>query len=85
MISNVNSVSTARFHIIEKPSDEEPVYEVSAVKPGVSDYRDNLEISNEAHTASINSQVVIVKPPTRDFMELFSVNIWSLGLEEQKQ
>jgi len=85
MVSNVNSVSTARFLIINKPPDEEPVIEVNAVKSGVSDTRDRLEISNEAHTASINTQAVVVKPPTRDFMEIFSVNIWSLGLEEQKQ
>ena len=85
MVSNVNSISPARFQVINKPPDEEPVREFDAVKQGVPDNRDSLEISNEAHTASINTQVVVVKPPTREFMEVFSVKIWSLGLEEQKQ
>ena len=82
MVSNVNSVSAARFHVISKPPEEEPISESNAIKPGVSEKSDSLEISNEAHTASINTQIVAVKPPTRDFMELFSVNIWSLGVEE---
>ena len=85
MVSNVNPVATARFHVINKPLDEEPISEVSAVIPSVSNVSDRLEISNEAHTASINSQIVTIKQPTREFMEVFSVNIWSLGLEEQKQ
>ena len=85
MINNVNSVTTARFQVITKPPDEEPISEVNAVLPRVPNVADRLEISNEAHTASINSQVVTLKQPTREFMEVFSVNIWSLGLEEQKQ
>jgi len=85
MVSNVNSVSSARFYVIDKPPDEEPVSESNAVFPGVSEDRDSLEISNEAHTASINAQIITIKQPTREFMEVFSVNFWSLGLEEQKQ
>ena len=85
MVSNVNSISPARFHVIHKPPDEEPVSESNALMPSVSNEPDRLEISNEAHTASINSQIITVKPPTREFMEVFSVNFWSLGLEEEKQ
>ena len=84
MISNVNSISSAVVNNISSPPDEAPAAEDYKVITSVSENADKLEISNEAHTASINSQVVIVKPPTRDFMELFSVKIWSLGLEEQK-
>jgi len=85
MVSNVNSISSARFHVINKPPDEEPVSESNVVKPSVSNEADRLEISNEAHTASINAHVITVKQPTREFMEVFSVKFWSIGLEEQKQ
>ena len=85
MVSNVNSISSAKIQHVGKLPDEEKISKEYAVVASVSDNTDKLEISNEAHTASINSQVVVVKPPTRDFMEIFSVNIWSLGLEEQKQ
>jgi len=85
MVSNINSISPARFYVLDKPPDEEPVSESHAVVPGVLDNRDSLEISNEAHTASINAHIITVKQPTREFMEVFSVDFWSLGLEEQKQ
>ena len=85
MVSNVNSVSSVRFHVIQKPPDEQPVSESREVIPGFSSEPDRLEISNEAHTASINTQVVTIKQPTREFMEVFSVKFWSIGLEEEKQ
>ena len=85
MVSNVNSVSSARFYVIDKPPDEEHVSESNAVLPSVFGNRDSLEISNEAHTASINTQIVAIKQPTREFMEVFSVKFWSIGLEDQEQ
>ena len=84
MISNINSVSPMVTYDIGKPPDEKLINEEYAVFTGVSDHTDKLEISNEAHTASINTQIVAVKPATREFMEVFSVNFWTLGLEEQK-
>ena len=85
MVSNVNSISQARFQVIHKPPDEEPLNESYVIIPDIPNISDRLEISNEAFTASINSQIITVKQPTREFMEVFSVNFWSLGLEEQKQ
>jgi len=85
MVSNVNSISPAKVYEAGKPPDEKIISESSAAPAAsVTDNTDKVEISNEAHTASINTQVVAVKQPTREFMEVFSVNIWSLGLEEQK-
>ena len=84
MVNNVNSVSSAKIYEVNKPPDEKLISESKEIVSNVSDTVDKVEISNEAHTASINSQIA-VKPPTREFMEVFSVDFWSLGVENEEQ
>jgi len=49
--------------------------ENDAIAADVTVHNDKVEISNEAHTASQNTQA-------RDFPETFSVNFWTRGVEE---
>ena len=84
MVSNVNSVSSAKFYEVSKPPDEKTISESNVVVSKAPVDTDKVEISNEAHTASINSQIA-VKPATREFMEVFTVNFWSLGVGNEEQ
>jgi len=87
MVSSINSLSPVMLYEVGIPPDEKSAIsgnEENTAVPNVSSNTDKVEISNEAHTASINTQIVKIKQPTREFMEVFSTNIWSLGLEAQK-
>jgi len=82
MISNVQLNPATQVNTVSKVSDDLPVSEIGTVTTGVAEHDDSVEISNEAHTASQNSQIVKVAPMSREFMEVFSVKIWSHGLEK---
>ena len=83
MISNVQLNAATQVSTVNKVSEDTPVGEVEAVVAGVTEHDDSVEISNEAHTASQNSQIVKeVAPMSRDFLEVFSVNFWSHGTKE---
>ena len=79
MISNVQLNAATQVNTVNKVSEDitvKPANESESVIANVAENTDKLEISNEAHTASQNTQVV------KDFPEVFTVNFWSKGLEE---
>jgi len=83
MISNVQLNAATQLHTVGKASDYFPVNEIEPLTVGVTDHDDRVEISNKAHTASQNSQIVKeVAPMSRDFLEVFSTNFWSHGTKE---
>ncbi|MCL2661950.1 MAG: hypothetical protein FWE83_01290 [Oscillospiraceae bacterium] len=83
MISNVQLNAATQVNTVGKVSDDLPVNEIEEVTVGVTEHDDRVEISNKAHTASQNSQIVKeVAPMSRDFLEVFSVNFWSHGTEK---
>jgi len=87
MINNVQLNAATQVNSVNKVSEDLPVSEIDeAVAAGVAEHDDSddsVEISNAAHTASQNSQIVKeVAPMSRDFMEVFSVDFWSHGTEK---
>ena len=83
MISNVQFNAATQVNTVSKESDYMPVSEIMDVTIGVTEHDDRVEISNKAHTASQNSQIVKeVAPMSRDFLEVFSTNFWSHGTKE---
>ena len=84
MISNVQLNAATQVNAVNKVSEDIGVMEVEAVAATVTvtEDADKLEISNHAHTASQNTQIVNdVAPASRNFPEIFSVNFWAHGLE----
>jgi len=81
MINNVQLNTATQVNAVNKVSEDIVVKENEPVAPNVTENTDKLEISNEAHTASQNTQVVS-KVASEDFPEIFTVNFWSKGLEE---
>jgi len=95
MIGNVQLNAATKVNAVSKLSEDIAIYdkrvndnnvssvENEAVAARVTENTDKVEISNIAHTASQNSQIVNnVAPASRDFMEVFSVNFWSRGTEK---
>ena len=81
MIGKVQLNAAVQVNTVNKVSEDKPVNESESVTPNVTENTDKLEISNQAHTASQNTQVVS-KVASKEFPEVFSVNFWTQGLEE---
>jgi len=83
MINNVQLNAATQVNTVNKVSEDLPVSDVDVVTVGVTEHDDKVEISNMAHTASQNSQIIKeVAPMSREFMEVFSVKLWEHGLDK---